>query len=248
VAAPVSGYALIGGKRVSIDAAVGGDATVMADELTFGPDARIDGTLTIYEDRAGLTNVPGSVASPDRVVRHELDTGTYREMRRGPGWLAVASGFLIGVLFVAVLATLAAVIAPESMERLRAIADARPFRTFGMGFLTLSTLTGAAILLVLTLIGIFVAPVVVVMAVLISVIGYVIAVYLIGRAVWGWIGQLPPDTFSERFLTALIGAAVVSVIAFVPILGWFAVVALTLTGIGALTVAWLQPQFRGGVD
>jgi hypothetical protein len=100
----------------------------------------------------------------------------------------------------------------------------------------------------MTLVGIVVAPVLLLLAVLVSVIGYIIAVYLIGRAIWGWIGHLEPDTFPERFLTALIGAVVVGAIALVPVFGWFALMVLMLTGIGALTVSWLQPHFRSGVD
>jgi hypothetical protein len=156
----------------------------------------------------------------------------------------IASGLLGSVLVVTVLATLAAVVAPHGVERLRAIADERPFRTFWIGFLTLATLIGAAILLILTLVGIFVAPAVLLAAVVLAMLGYILAVYLAGRAVWNWIGQLPPDSFWERALTALIGAVVVGVIWLVPFVGWLAVLVLTLTGLGALTVAWLRPEFR----
>ena len=87
---------------------------------------------------------------------------------------------------------------PASVERLRGLAGARPFRTFWIGFLTVSALIGASILAVLSVIGILAAPAVVLVAVALGFVGYILAIYLVGRAIWGWLGQLPPDTLPER--------------------------------------------------
>jgi len=244
LSAPVAGTALIAAETVAIDAAIAGDATIAAGSLSFGAGAEVGGRLVLLGGRDRPAQVPASVAPPDRVERRALPGEVRRPGGWRPSWLSIGGGLLAGALFVAVLATLAASIAPEGLERLRAIADARPFRTFGIGFLTLATLLGSAILLVLTLIGIFVAPAVLVAAFVLAVLGYVLAVYLAGLAIWGWTGQLPPDSFWERALTALIGAVAVGVIALVPFIGWLAVLVLALTGLGALTVAVLRPEFR----
>lgn len=99
-------------------------------------------------------------------------------------------------------------------------------------------------LLIATLIGIFVAPAVVVLAVVLALLGYLIAVYLVGRTLWGWFGALPPDTIGERGIAALIGAAAVGPVLLIPYLGRLLILALTLTGIGALTVAIFRPALR----
>ena len=89
---------------------------------------------------------------------------------------------------------------------MRSAARARPRRTFGIGFLTLATLIGAAVLITLTIIGILAAPFLILAAVLLAMLGYLIGVYLVGLAIWERLGQLPPDGFPERALAVLIGA------------------------------------------
>jgi hypothetical protein len=244
LSADVGGTALVAAESVDLDAAIAGDAEIAADSVTFGDGASVGGRLVLVGEQGRLAEVPPSVAPPERVEHREIAAGHAPAPDRPRGWLALASGMLGTVLVVTALATLAAVVAPHGVERLRAIADERPFRTFWIGFLALATLLGASILLVLTLIGVFVAPAVLVAAFVLAVLGYVLAVYLTGRAVWSWIGQLPPDSFWERALTALIGAVLVALIALVPFVGWLAVLVLTLTGLGALTVAVLRPEFR----
>jgi hypothetical protein len=107
-----------------------------------------------------------------------------------------------------------------------------------------AALIGSCVLLVLTLIGVFVAPAMVVLAAVLGVLGYLIATYLVGRALWGRFGALPPDTFLERALTALIGAMAVALIALVPFLDWLVILILTLTGLGALAVGVFRPELR----
>jgi hypothetical protein len=119
---------------------------------------------------------------------------------------------------------------------LRDRVSARPFRTLGIGFLTLSALIGAAVVLALTIVGILVAPVLILAAVLIGLAGYVVTVYIFGSTVWEAIGRGEPDTLGERAIAALIGALLASVIVLVPFLGWLFMLAAVLLGMGAL--AW----------
>jgi hypothetical protein len=75
-------------------------------------------------------------------------------------------------------------------------------------------------------------------------VGWLVGVYLLGRGIWVWTGQLSPDTVGERALVALIGAVVVSLIALVPFLGWLLLMLLTVAGLGAVSVALFRPEFR----
>lgn len=99
----------------------------------------------------------------------------------GPGWGALAMGFLPGALLLTVLATLVAVIAPRWVSRLGAIIGEEPFRTLGTGFVTQPTPIGAAILLTATLIGIFVAPLTLIAAVVLRFLGYIVGGLPAGR-------------------------------------------------------------------
>lgn len=244
VEAPVAGTALIAGQIVTLAAIVTGDTVIGAETIDFGDAARIDGRLILYGEEGEMPDVPERVVPPDRIERRAVgDDISLMDMRR-PGPTALVGGFLGGILVVALLTSLVAAIAPQRLERLRDLVRARPLRSFWIGFLALSALLGASVLLVLTLIGIFVAPAVIVAAVVLGFIGYLVAVYLVGRAFWDWIGQLPPDTLTERAIAALIGATAVALVALIPFLGWLVLMILTLVGLGGLTIAVFRPELR----
>lgn len=247
--APVTGTAMLAGRSVFFSGAVEGDAVVAAEGLEFGPDARVAGRLTLYGEDADAIDVPGSVAPEDRIDRRLTDhwdahTADGAESWPAVGWPGLVVGYIVGAVVLAVFVTLLAILAPASVERLRDIVRERPWRTFGMGFLALSVLLGAAFLLVLTVVGILAAPLVLIAAVLLGILGYLIGVYVVGRAVWGRFDGFPPDSIGEYALTALVGALVVSLVTLVPIAGWLVPPILALTGLGALTVAALRPEFR----
>jgi hypothetical protein len=247
LAAPVAGSALLAGDTVSIDAVIGGDAAIDAEVVDFGPGARIDGTLTLYGRDTAAVDVPASVAPADRIERRASDERPEAPsgmMEDPSGWLALAAGFVGGVLVLAVLVFLAALIAPVGMERLGARIADRPLRTLWIGFLTLAALIGATVLAILTVVGILAAPAIMLAIVLGCFVGWLVGVYLLGRGIWVWTGQLSPDTVGERALVALIGAVVVSLIALVPFLGWLLLMLLTVAGLGAVSVALFRPEFR----
>jgi hypothetical protein len=245
VEAPIGGTALFAGRSVEINAVIAGDTAVAAEDIKFGPEARIDGRLRLYGEDVNDVVVPDRVAPADRIERfHVSERVGSGFTERGPRIAHLVIGFVVGVLLITVLATLVATLAPQNLEQTRQVTRDRPLRTIWIGFLTLAALIGSSVLLVLTLIGVLVAPAVIVLAVGLGILGYVIATYLVGRALWGWFGALPPDTFLERALTALIGAVAVALIALVPFLGWLAVLVLTLTGLGAFAVGVFRPELR----
>lgn len=244
--APVTGVALLAGQTVTLNSTINGNAMIAADELEFGPDAKIDGDITLFSDNKTFATIPESVAPASRITRRDVSENMRHGSReKGPEDWAKAGGGILGTfILIALLATIVASLAPHKLEHLGDLAFSRPFRSLFAGFVTQSCLLGATILLILSFFGILLAPVLLMMTAIFGILGYLIAVYLIGRLVWNLIGQLPPDTFLERLVVSLVGAVVVTIIAIVPILGWIAVPVLSLIGLGALTLIVLRPEFR----
>lgn len=240
----VGGSALVAGRDVTIGGAIAGDVELTAETLAFGEGARIDGRLTLYEadDDAPLV-VPGSVAPPERIERRLLDDDAMMPRMDGPDWFVVAAGLLLGALILAALATIAATIAPVGMSRLRAIVAEGPFRTLGAGFLTQAALIGGAVLLTVTVIGVFIAPFAILAAILLGIVGYIVAVYLLGVWAITRAGALEPDTFPEYALAALVGALLAGLLTLIPFVGWLVLLALSFTGVGAITVARLRGRY-----
>ena len=79
VAGPVGGTALIAGESVEIEGVITGDAAIAVEDLSFGPDAKVNGRLSLYGEDVNDIAVPASVVPAERVDRHaELPP----EMRR----------------------------------------------------------------------------------------------------------------------------------------------------------------------
>jgi hypothetical protein len=244
LAAPVGGTALLAGEQIELNAAIAGDAAFMGERMRFGPEARIEGTLRIYSERADAIEVPFSVIDPERITRfdrHEWD----RLERPLPrlSWTRILAGYLGAAVVVAGLVALVGAIAPGPLAGLRRQIVRRPFGTFGWGFLALSATVGSAAVLAMTLLGIVLSPAMLLLAGLAGFAGFVVAAYSFGAGLFIAVGQDEPQSLGMRILAGLIGAFLACVLALVPVLGWLFVLALTLIGLGALTLRVLRPQF-----
>ncbi|WP_116130927.1 hypothetical protein [Tropicimonas sp. IMCC34043] len=241
----VAGYALMAGEDLRLDGAVAGDAAMAGETFRFGDAATVAGKLTIYADDPQSVSVPESVAPEARIERREA-----KEFDRSKVAKAVPvssggliAGFIGGVIFLALIATLIAALAPEGLARLRHEALARPARTIWMGILGLSVPLGGAILLALTLVGLIASPALVLLAVLFGFAGYIVGVYALGVAVLIGIGRTEPQILRERALAALVGALLTSLLLLIPLLGWLFGFGLALLGCGAILERAVRPRF-----
>lgn len=241
---PVAGYALLTAETLTLDAAIAGDSHVMAREIAFGPEARIGGTLVLYEARPGTLEVPERIAPPDRIERRELEAWERGVADLRPvNWGAVVLRFLGGLAVVAGLAALAAALMPKTLAEIRGRLLGQPARALWLGFLTESALVGATIILAISILGIFFSPAVALLAGLVGFCGYVVAAYAFGVGLLRALGRPLPAQWSERALAAAVGAAAAGLLGLVPFLGWIFVLALTLAGVGAAAAHLFRPRF-----
>lgn len=236
----IGGYAMVAGEDVSFDAAVAGDVSLSARKVEWGEAASIAGQLIIYEEEPGELKVPERVVAADRIERRGIAEW---DGPRPPNWGRAIAGFLMGVIVVAALAALIAALVPERLAEMRRQILARPFHTLWLGFLTQSAVIGAGVLFALTIIGLLLAPAMVLLAIIGSFAGYVVAAYAFGVGLTLAFGKLEPDSIADRAIAAGIGALAVGIIGLVPILGWLFVLALVLSGIGAITLRVIRPVF-----
>lgn len=244
IAAPVGGAAIVSARSIELSAAIDGDAALAARTISLGEGAQVGGTLTLYESPEGSTIVPESVAPAVRIVRLPLDDAPMLDGIGGPSWVAIGLGVVLGALSLTIFATIIAALAPRSVARLGLIVADGPFRALGAGFLTQAALIGGAILFAVTVIGLVIAPFALLASVVVGLIGYVIAVYLLGVWAVTRAGALEPDTFPEYALTALVGAVIASLLTLLPFVGWLASIVLTLIGVGAMAIAAFSDHHR----
>ncbi len=250
VEGPVAGYATIAGDDVRIEGPILGDVFLNGGSLSFSDRARIDGKLILFEEELGEHPIPASVVREDQIERRDIEEweGAITESERS-GWGHVATKVLLQIAALVVFATLAAGTAPQRVAELRQAVLAQPCRILLRGFLVEAAIVGSGILLAMTLIGfamtlmgILALPASVLVALVVGIPGYVVAVYSLGVGLLVAFGRPQPDGLRTRALAAGLGALVARSIALVPYLGWLAFLALTLTGVGALTIKWFQPK------
>jgi hypothetical protein len=251
----VGGYALISATTLTLNGTVTGDAILAADSITFGEAARVGGMLTVYATNPASVTVPDRVAPSARVKivqRTETNAPTWQDVNpvHISFWTVIRS-VLTGILMTALVALLVIALAPKQVQLWRDVAQAHPWRAIVSGFLVASALAGSGIVLAMTIIGLVLIPVVIVLLIIAWLAGYALGGYVLGSALWLAFGQKMPEALLGKFGLALLGAGVVAAAWFVPIVGWFLALGVTLLGIGTLSAMVLPGNLmlnRGHVE
>jgi hypothetical protein len=236
--AAVGGYALITGADLILQGVIAGDAVLVADDIVFGPDAKVAGALTIYAEDPASIKVPETVAPAARVKIEERKQYSESEWSKEmpiqvPVW-RVITGFLMGVLISGLIAAMVIAIAPTAVQNWRTLALAHPGRAIWSGFLVTSALAGSGFVLMLTLVGVFLLPIMLVLTMLAIFAGYALGSYVLGVGLWLGAGRTMPEGLPGKFALACLGAFLAGLAWLVPIAGWFFVLGLTMLGIGTL--------------
>ena len=242
--AAVGGYALITGADITLQGVIAGDAVLVADDIVFGPEAKVAGALTIYAEDPASIKVPETVAPAARVKIEQRKQYSESEWSKEmpmqvPVW-RIVTGFLMGVLISGLIAAMVIAIAPQVVQNWRTLALAHPGRAIWSGFLVTSALAGSGFVLMLTIVGVFLLPVMLVLTMLAIFAGYALGSYVLGVGLWLGVGRMMPEGLLGKFALACLGAFLAGLAWLVPIAGWFFVLGLTMLGIGTLA-AFLLP-------
>lgn len=251
----VGGALAATGGEITLNAAVSGDALLQGGAITFGPRARISGTLTYSAPEA--VTIPADVIPAAKVVyrktsplmdrfEHMRDWGedwSGRDMPALPSTLALISAFLVTVGFLVLLGGALLALAPQRCEALRHMATQRPAFMVLLGVLGLATLLGLVPVTAMTVIGLPFMPIVLLAILLIWTLGYVLGSYVVALRLYQALGGREDPGLAGQIV--LLGSAVLvfSLMNFVPVLGWMVNFLLVLFGIGAMSTGVLRALF-----
>ncbi len=236
--ADVGGYALVTGQDITLQGMITGDAVLVADDIVFGPGAKVGGALTIYAKDPASIKVPETVAPAAQVKIEtmerfdEMDRPRVMPMR--PSLWQVVAGFLVGVLISGLIAAMVIAVAPKAVQNWRELALAHPGRAIWSGFLVTSALAGSGFVLMLTIIRVFLLPGMLMLTMVAVFAGYALGSYVLGVGLWLAMGRIMPEALPGKFALACLGAFVAGLAWLVPVAGWFFVLGLTMLGIGTL--------------
>lgn len=228
----IKGRLRIAGGDVRINGPVAGDASIAAGTLELGPAARIEGKLEFRGQelrRDPAAQVAGGV---------ERSRARWQMRER-----TAAERFLHGWIWVPGLMVLAALIAaglPDASKRMERELRERPWITPLVGIVALTSIPVAAVVLVLTIIGIPFAVLALMGYAALLLVGYVWLAVVVGGML---LDRVKPETAARTAWR--VGAAVVTVLALailvrLPFVGGFIKLTALVVGVGMIVAVVLR--------
>jgi len=243
---PVAGALSVMGRDVILNAPITGDVRILAQTLSFGPDAVVSGSLTYSLEEKMV--VPGRVAAADRVVFEKVSGGRVwaewqevgKDMPALPTFMSMMFGFSISLLFFLALGALMLGFMPKRLSKMRRSIAEAPGQTLILGVIGLSILFGMIPIVALTLIGLPFVPIVLLAIVVVWTLGYALGAYSVAMRLWSGLGGAAEPSNIARLLVLAAAIILVALLNFIPFVGWVANYTLVLLGIGAMTRAVFQ--------
>lgn len=232
----ISGSLLATANVLTLNAPIAGDFSFYGESLNFGPNARVDGKLSIQAPKE--IPVPATVAPAERIAFQQITTPDYAG-EAGKTAESIVKGLWFAVwatvvwwllLFVVGAAFIAA--SPRLVGDLSSISAVHPFRRLGLGVLTFAATIGLVLVTILTLIGIILLPIVLIYIVVACSLAYLAGVYLVGHRIWSAIA--PVTTNAQRLLVLAVSLVIGGLLTMVPFLGWPVTLLLLAFGFGVV--------------
>jgi hypothetical protein len=227
----VTGDVIAVSAPVRINGPVEGDVVGLAERVVIGPGGRVGGDLS-WADKEPVITIPGAVAGKTEKLDFDDVIAPWGVVA---AWLVLWLAMSISTLLLG-LALLW--LAPRSLEAALEMARTQTGQAIAIGLAVFFGLPAAAVLLMITVLGLPLGIALLLALLPIYAIGYTTSAFLLGRAI-----VRPP---TSRFLAFLAGWGILRLIALVPGLGALAWFGATVFGLGALTVALWRSR-RGPV-
>jgi hypothetical protein len=196
---PIKGALRVAGGRVLIDAPVAGDVEATAGRLTLGPNARLAGKLR-YRSRDELTRDPAAqvAGAVERVLLPGFGASSPAGHERGrsradgdrlvgPGWFWTLGLMAVAALLVGAL--------PATSLRVAENLRHRPGWSLLWGFIALVCIPVAALILLISIIGIPLALLALLLYGVLLLVGYVASGVALGQ--WS-LARLKADASTRK--------------------------------------------------
>jgi hypothetical protein len=229
----VAKYLQVAAGEARIDGHVGGDVDVASGELSVGPDAVIEGVLNYYGPQ------PASVAAGAQIKggMHYIERKRWAEgggtgMLRGFGagaWLWLIGWMIVGSVLLGLW--------PGFARSVTDIASRRPWMALLTGFVVVVCLPVAAVLLMISLIGIPLALVAICLYLVLLPLGYLASAAAMGDWLLSRMRHGGEVVTRQRILMLLGVLLVLFALTRLPVLGGVVTFLAILVGVGGLVIA-----------
>ncbi len=215
--------------RIRINGPVAGNTSIAARTLELGPDARLQGKLIFRGEelrRDPSAQVAGGVEQlPRRWHWHERTAAERFEH----GWIWSAGLMVLAALIAAAL--------PGASRRMAQELRERPWITPLLGFVALTSIPIAAVLMMITIIGIPIGLLALVGYFALLLVGYVWLAVVVGGML---LDRVKPETAAQtawRVGAAVLAMLVLALLVRVPFVGGLVHLAALVVGVGMVVAA-----------
>ncbi len=141
----------------------------------------------------------------------------------------------VGFLFLALLVV---IFFEKYLFKVAHVIEKKPWYSFFMGLLGLVLIVPIALLLVISIIGIFLIPIEVITILLMFLLGYISFAYLLGHKIFVHLKKQD----SLAIWKVLIGVTVLWFICWIPIIGWLIKLIIMILGFGGVITSFLLKE------
>lgn len=226
ISAPVSGALRIRGGSVVIDAPIGGDVDIHAQSLTLGSHAVVTGNLVYEAPKAAVLEAGASVKGKT-LYTPVVDVSVGPEAA-----LALLSVWILSMLAALVVSALIVrMLFRRYVVEIGAAALARPWKALGTGFVALVVIPAAAIVMMLTVVGVPLGILTLIAYVALLMFSWIMAPVVVGAYVERWWYTRAPQLSWKVILS---GAVVYAVVGLIPFIGGIFKFAVLLVSLGCI--------------
>ncbi len=231
-------YLQMAGRNATVSGTVGGDAEISASRIEIGPGAHIAGRLRYRSDRepvvaagaeigGGLERLPGSPRA------WSWDEGAHHALRGVGRGLWFGGSFVLGALLL--------LLAPGFLASTSRQASAEWPLCLGVGFGVLVAVPVAAVLLLITLIGIPLGLLAIALYAVVLLLGHVVAAVAVGDYALGRWLPVRAGAVGWRVLAFLGALIALWLVRHVPLVGGLVALLVFVTGVGVLSLRAVRP-------
>jgi cytoskeletal protein CcmA (bactofilin family) len=229
----INGNVKGGASEVTITNGVGGDVKVEVDKLTITSTANIEGDLVYTSENEA--NIQSGARVGGSTIHNMPE-------KPAPAPFAGMGGKLLGFIMILVVGIIVILLAPRWVSAMADSIRAKPWPSLGWGALVLFATPIAAIIVIITIIGLPVG--------LIALVLYGIAIYLsqipvgflIGRLIIRRNGEIESRGLMVGALA--LGLAILLVLGLIPYIGGLVMLLTIIFGLGSVVVSVIRSRAR----
>ena len=231
IKASVGGRVSIAGGHVTLDGPVGGDASISGGSLELGPNTRISGKLRFnggHLEQDPAAQVAGGVTQ----------SYSRRQSWDGRGWHPFARAmWTLGLMLVAAIIAGAL---PGPVRRMQDELRTRPWLATLFGVVALICIPIAAVIVMITIIGIPIGVLALLGYAALLLVGYVATSVVVSGLLLERYGAEAANRTATRVGAAVLATLVVASLGYIPLLGRLVGLAALVVGVGVIVAATLH--------